>query len=94
MEKTVILKTGKEADEHLVQAVVYALRNLLQSNPIAFMGLMEKCRNDSYMFFGNSQQILEEVALVDKNGIVPDGVKDIVLASTEGEIPNLRIVAT
>jgi hypothetical protein len=41
-----------------------SLRSLAEKNPIALYELVEKARNPKHQFFGNTEEVLKQYALV------------------------------
>jgi len=62
-----------------------SLTNLMRENPIAFYELVMKCRNPEHELFGNTGEVLSPLNLIQPNGHVHDGIRNIVLSATEGE---------
>lgn len=82
--ETVTLKNGTEEVKVLVQTTMMSLEHLVDTNPIAACELVEMCKDASHKPFGNTNNILEDLGLVN-NGQVHTSIKNIVLSAFEGE---------
>jgi hypothetical protein len=90
--KIVKLKNGSEEAMVLVTATMLALQSLLlQTDAIAFCELVMKCRGSAHELFGNTQEVLKKLSLVDQNGEVHDSTRNIVLSAAVGEGLNLSL---
>ncbi len=92
MQSSLILRTGEEVPTPLVGTVMLALETLIEKNPIAFYELVQISRNPKHKLFGNTGDILSNLALIDANGQPCDATRLIVLAATEGEGLALKLV--
>jgi hypothetical protein len=99
--KTVTLRTGAEEPDATVKVVYSSLRAMMDPNPehntrpgdfLALFDLASKCRNRDYQFFGNNEALLVERGLVQPGGRIHDSVRNVVLASVEGEGMEMRLV--
>jgi hypothetical protein len=95
--EVVKLKNGSEEVPQLVTVTMVALRGLLDpekgvQGATALYDLVMKCRDDSYQFFGNNQQYLENLDLVESSGTIHQSIKNIVLSAVDGEGMNMAIV--
>lgn len=83
---TAKLKNGSEELKSLVLLTMISLRNLIETNPIAFYELVTKCRDDSHRLFGNTVEVLKRfVPTQDERGRVHESIKNIVLSAAEGD---------
>lgn len=92
MQSSLILRTGEEVPTPLVGAVMLALETLVKKNPIALYELVQISRNPKHKLFGNTGDILRDLALIETNGQPCDATRLIVLAATEGEGLALKLV--
>src|SRR3990167_887425 len=79
------LKNGSEVAQSIVVATMMSLDALINSNPIAFYELVEKCRDSKHEMFGNTKEVVAKWALIDMNGSVHSCIKDVVLSAVEGD---------
>jgi len=87
------LRTGKEVPEPNVKVVMISLNGLMTSNPIALYELVMLCRDKKHQLFGNTGEVLKSYALIEPSGQPHDVIRDVVLAATEGEGLELRLVS-
>lgn len=83
--ETVQLANGKVEAKPLVLVTMLSLESLLESNPIAFHELTMKCRDDEHTFFGNTEEVLKQSALVQEDGKIHQSIKNIVVSAVKGE---------
>lgn len=81
---TVKLKNGTEVIEPVLITTMINLDALMKKNPIAFYELVQKCRNPQHKMFGNTEQVAESLALIER-GSIHDSVRNIVLSAVEGD---------
>lgn len=62
-----------------------SLEDLLGSHPVDFYGLVMKCRDRNYQFFGNTGEILKQYSLVQSDGNVHASIRNVVLSAVVGE---------
>lgn len=86
------LSNGESVPEPLAKTAYSLLRNLLASDPIGFYELVEICRNESHVLFGDYTKKLSDLGLI-SDGKPNDIIKIIVLASSEGEGLGLKLVS-
>jgi hypothetical protein len=90
----VMLRTGKEAPDILVNTTMLALRTLCAEQPIAFYELVMCCRDREHVIFGDAADkmlgLLEGTDAAG-HGLVHDAVRDIVLAAVDGEDFNMTL---
>jgi len=77
------LKNGSEELDGLVGVTMMSIRKLTETHPIAFYELVMLARDPKHKLFGNTSQILSNLALV-TNGQVHDSIRNIVLSAVEG----------
>jgi hypothetical protein len=87
----VTLRTGVELPVPLVLTTTLALERTLHEAPIAFYDLVMLAREGAEPF-PPSVERLKALALLRHDGTLHDGVRDVVLASTEGADENMRLV--
>lgn len=92
---TVKLRTGEEAFAPMVTLVMSSLEELIKKDPIGlvFYDLVMLCRNPNYKLFGNAEEVLRERNLIETDGQPHDLVRSIVLAATEGEGLEMKLVS-
>ena len=83
--KMMKLKNGSEEAQVVVTTSMLSLRALFNDNPIAFYELTQKAKNPKHKCFGNTQQILTGLSLLDDNGNIHDSVKNVLLSAIDGE---------
>lgn len=81
----VTLKNGAQVPQVLVVTTMMNLTRLINSNPIAFYELVQKCRDNNHQMFGNTKEIAVSLALMDRSGSVHRTVKDVVLSAVQGD---------
>jgi hypothetical protein len=94
--ETLKLRTGIEEAEPLVKVTVMSLRELWKSGlpgTLAVYDLVERCKNPSYNIFKKNLETLQDLSLIDSNGNIHDSIKNIVLASVEGEGMKMKLVS-
>lgn len=92
MQSSLILKTGEEVPAPIVNVVMISLEALIKQNPFVFYELVQISRNPEHKLFGNTGDVLRQLALIETNGQPCDAVRLIVLAATEGEGIELKLV--
>lgn len=91
-KEIVKLRTGVEVPKSAVRALVVSLEVLWESNITAFYESVMIARNPDHTPFGNTGEILENYALT-VHGVMHDLTRNIILAATEGDDKELRIVS-
>jgi len=86
------LRTGAKVFEATLVAITVSLEDLLRANFTAFYELVEIARNPNHKPFGNAVTVLHERGLLDEDGQMHDTIRDVVLASAEGEGTRLCLV--
>lgn len=86
------LRTGAEVPDVLLASVSSALGRLWATNPIAVFELVSLARDPNHELSGNSGEVLERFGLL-QGGRLHGAIKDIVLASTDGEDVDIRQVS-
>lgn len=80
------LKNGSEILTPIVVTTMMSLELLMTRNPAAFYELVQKCRDNTHKMFGNTESVLEELALISRpTGSVHDFVRNIVLSAVVGD---------
>ena len=90
--KELKLKNGGLELDIVIAAMTMSMETLLAENPIAFLDLVIKARNDNYEPFGNSPDILKKAGLLESNGAMRQDTRNIVLSSTEGDEGDMHMV--
>ncbi len=92
--RTVTLRTGIEAHEGTVAGVTTSLGALMKdaAGALAVYDLVQICRDPAYSAFVGSVSELQRRNLLMPDGRVHQVVKEIVLAGTEGDGLDLRLV--
>ena len=87
------LKNGSEEALPLVIVVMRTLTTMMENGMdcIAVYELVEKCKDDKHMLFGNAEEKLKALALIEQSGHIHDSVRNIVLSAAEGEGLNMGI---
>lgn len=89
--ETVTLRTGHEHAAALVNITTLALRSLMARYPIAFYELVCKCRDRDHKLFGNVAEVLSPLSLLQPDGRVHGAIREIVLASVEGDGMEMKL---
>jgi hypothetical protein len=84
-----VLRTGAKVPLPLVLTTTVALRTLLREAPLAVHDAVEWARSGQPQAF--SAKRIEAFGL-SQNGVMHDGVRDIIVASAEGDGLDLRLV--
>lgn len=85
------LKNGTTAPKALIVTTTLALDDLLRTNMLTVIELIEKAKNKNYKMFGNSELVVETTSLME-DGQIHESVKNIILSSFTGERFNLKRV--
>lgn len=85
--ETVILKNGAEEVKALVMVTMMSLRHL---EPIE---LVQKCKDDTHIFWGDTEEKLKSLALLECSGRPHDSIRNIVLSALAGEGLDMRLVS-
>ncbi len=91
--RVVRLRTGAEVPEPLVATTVLALEALMDSHPVALYEAVELARNPSHVPFGRTGAILRGHGLLDGSGQMLGTARDVILAATEGDGFDVRLVS-
>ena len=83
--ETLILKNGAEEVESLVRGIMWVLRTLIDKQPGLFYELVMKCRDRQHRFWGDTEERLQRLKLVEANGDVHDSIRNIVLSAVTGD---------
>lgn len=90
--RTVRLKNGTNEVVKLVKMTMFNLREMMNSEPMVILELVEKCRYDAYIFWGDFEQRLKDRSLILPNGRVHQSIKNVVLSAFEGEGMDIVLV--
>lgn len=91
--ETVTLASGAEIPKITVVTTFINLQELFRTRFIEFYKLVQLARNPGHQLFGQSGDVLRALGFLDGLGKLQGTVREIVLASTEGEDFDLRIVS-
>lgn len=83
--ETVILKNGTEEVATLVALTTSILLSLLEERPLILYDLVMKCRDRDYQFFGNNEEHLKSLKLIDRDGSIHGSIRNIVLSAAKGD---------
>lgn len=83
--KLIQLANGAQAPDILVEVTMMALRNLIDSDPVAFYEFTMKCRDASHPMWGGTEDRLKKLCLIEENGEIHDFTKNTVLSAVKGE---------
>ena len=95
------LNNGTTEVESLVSVVMMSLRKLFDEKPMVLFDLVSKCRDSSYKWFGDAEQICRDLKLVEpenpynseSGGTIHQSIKNIVLSAAEGEGMDMTLVS-
>jgi hypothetical protein len=87
------LRTGAEVPRSLVGPTRLALEALMDTNPIALYEAVEMARDPSHVPFGKTGDALRGYCLLDEGGQMHGASRDIILAATEAEAFDIRLVS-
>jgi hypothetical protein len=91
--ETVTLKNGSVQFKPLVIGTMITLSHLLEDEPIAFLELVEVCKDREHQVFGNADQVLKRLAMMEQDGSVHSAIRDIVLCAVEGKDLDIHLVS-
>lgn len=77
----------------MVDVTMLSLRDLCQSNPLAFYDLAMMCRDKDYQPFGNNGELLRTANLIASDDTIHDSIRNIVLSAAEGDGLEMHIVS-
>jgi hypothetical protein len=86
--KTVTLNNGSIEAEGLVAVTMISLMHLVKDGTggmLAAYDLVMRCRDGSYQFFGDNEEKLKAIGLVERDGNVHSSVRNIVLSAAKGD---------
>jgi hypothetical protein len=84
-QNVVELKNGSKEAESLVQATIFTLKSLKERNPIALYELVQIARNKDHIVFGNLDEELKRLNLIDHNGTMHSSIRNIILSAFKGD---------
>ena|SRR3990167_5460798 len=88
------LKNGSEVAKPIVFTTMITLNELMETNPIAFFELVQKCRNPQHEMFGNTEDEVRKWGLMDyAPGKVHECTRDIVLSAVEGDDLGMQLTS-
>lgn len=81
------LKNGAEEAAPLVRITMMSLNQLMQGLPGAVDAyeLVEKCKDQAHVMFGDSEQHLIDVGLMEGPNRIHDSIRNVVLSAAVGE---------
>ncbi|TET14849.1 MAG: hypothetical protein E3J82_01470 [Candidatus Thorarchaeota archaeon] len=82
---TVQLKNGAVELKVFVASIMLVLDRLVDEKPVAALDLVMKCRDSSYQFFSDNEEILQARNLVEKHGTIHSSIRNVVLSAFEGD---------
>jgi hypothetical protein len=86
------LRTGEMVASVTVTATMLSLEGLLAADPIAFYECVEMARRPSHLPLVSPDVVIENHGLL-QDGRMHDEVRKVILAATEGEGTELRLVS-
>ena len=89
--EVVTLRTGKEVPSMMVNVTLISLNHLYETNGVALYELVMLARDSSHQLWGGTGDVLEGLGLT-QGGRLHDITRDVVLAATEGEEMQMRLV--
>ncbi len=104
MMNKVKLKNGTEEEESLVNRIASSLKDIWNNATsdddrmdkfVAICELLERASNSSCICFERSEEILKNHSLMNKDGSVPEAVRNVALSSIERDsgTGNMNIVS-
>ena len=79
------LKNGTEECKPLVAIVMGILNHLADERPLALYDLAMRCRDQNYQFFGDNEEYLQQLKLIDANGVIHDSDRNVILSAMRGD---------
>ncbi len=76
----------------LVDAIYISLENLSKEQPDAFRDIVMMARDKNHKPCQANGQILCQLGLINKHNYVHDSINNIILASVEGDMMEMRLV--
>ncbi len=76
----------------LVDAIYMSLEKLFEEQPTAFYDVVMMARDKNYKPFGVNGEILCQLVLINKDNSMHDSTRNIILASVEGDMLEMRLV--
>lgn len=91
--KNVTLRTGAEVPDVLLRTTAVALRTLMAEHPVALYEAVMVARDKTHEPFGNTGEALRGFGFLDSAGKMHDAIRDIILASAEGDGFDIGLVS-
>jgi hypothetical protein len=91
--KVVTLRTGAEVPEPVIRTVTITMSRLMETDPIAPYEAVMMAREPGYVPFGNTGETLKRFDFIDNFPKLHRTVRDVILAATEGDGMDLRLVS-
>ena len=83
--ETVILRNGAEEAKPLVVVMMLCLERLMDERPLALYDLVMRCRDRNYQFFGDNEDYLKNLKLVEQDGSIHDSTRNVILSAADGD---------
>lgn len=83
---------ARRLPETLIRTTYRSLETLAKNHPGAFADLVSQARDERHEVSGEAARVLYIYGLLDSTAKVHQAVREIVLASTDGEGPDLRLL--
>lgn len=87
----VVLRNGERLPEVLVRAVWMNIKLLVDTEPMAFLYLIEKAKDPDYELSSNTIEKLKRLGFLE-SGVMHQSVRAIVLSTVEGEGLDTKLV--
>ncbi len=72
------LKNNSELPGSLFRAIIMNLQTLRTKNPIAFIELVQKCRDSKHEMFSNTMEAAQKLLLISHDGEIHRHIKDVI----------------
>jgi len=87
------LRNGSEEPKPAVITTMQSLKALFESNVMAAYELRELCRNPNHIIFGDLDDELRALALIQSDNSIHDSIRNIVMCAFEGEGLDMTLVS-
>ena len=84
--------SGIEELRTLVVVINMSLEKLFEEQPTVFYDVVMMARDKNYKPFGKNGEVLAQLALINKDNSMHDSTKNIILASVEGDMMEMKLV--
>ncbi len=94
MKKMMVKLRNSKIEElrTLVSVIYMSLEKLLEEQPTAFYDIVMMARDKNYKPFGKNGEVLAQLVLINKDNSMHDSIKNIILASVEGDMMEMKLV--